>query len=268
VGEDNGPHVTASISAVAALSTLFAAARLYVRIFIVRKFQIDDYMIVLSVICGWMSVGFSTAAVHSGSGRHIQTLTPEQIQGAIKYTLIGFVPGILSYVLPKLAVANLLARLLNPSRAHLIWLWSMCTFCFVTMMIAVPIVFCQCLPPKSQWDFSVPAEVCYSKWIGVHYSEGASAFSAFVDFYLSVYPAVVLYKIQISMKKKIALSAALGVGSISTIVAAYKITRLKGLASPDFTFDSCDITIWTIIEGSVIIIAACIPLLQPLLERV
>lgn len=50
VGEDNGPHGTASISAFVALSTLFAAARLYIRIFIVRKFQFEDYMIVLSVV--------------------------------------------------------------------------------------------------------------------------------------------------------------------------------------------------------------------------
>lgn len=66
-----------------------------------------------------MSVGFSTVEVHYGSGRHIQTLSQDEISGAIKYTLYGFVPGILSYVLPKLAVVNLLARLLNPSRAHL-----------------------------------------------------------------------------------------------------------------------------------------------------
>ncbi|RYP84310.1 hypothetical protein DL769_001225 [Monosporascus sp. CRB-8-3] len=59
-GEDKGPTVTASISAVAALSTLFAAARLYVRVWIMRKFQFDDYMIVISVLdeC-WILYGCS-----------------------------------------------------------------------------------------------------------------------------------------------------------------------------------------------------------------
>ncbi|KAI0377926.1 hypothetical protein F5Y04DRAFT_284394 [Hypomontagnella monticulosa] len=112
------------------------------------------------------------------------------------------------------------------------------------MMGSVGMVFGQCQPSNSQWDFSVPARFCWDKWISVDYTRGACAFSAFVDFYLSIYPGVVLYKIQLPTKKKIALSAALGIGSI------------------------CDLTIWTIVEGSVIIIAACIPLLQPLLERV
>ncbi|KAI6087249.1 hypothetical protein F4821DRAFT_116399 [Hypoxylon rubiginosum] len=268
VGEDKGSKTTTVISIVAALSTLFAVARLWVRVRIMRQFQFDDLMIVVAVICGWMSVGFSTAAVHSGSGRHIQTLTVEEIQGAILFTLIGFVPGILSFVLPKLAVVKLLSRLLNPSRSHLIWLWFMCIFCLLTMMGSVGMVFGQCQPSNSQWDFSVPARFCWDKWIPVNYTRAVCAFSAFVDFYLSIYPGVVLCKIQLPTKKKVALSAALGIGSISTVVAIYKITVLDSLASVDFTYDSCDLTIWTIVEGSVIIIAACIPLLQPLLERV
>ncbi|KAI1394728.1 hypothetical protein F4819DRAFT_480774 [Hypoxylon fuscum] len=267
-GEDKGRTTTTVISTVAAISTLFAVARLWVRVRIMRKFQFDDLMIVVAVICGWMSVGFSTAAVRSGSGRHIQTLTIEEIQGAILFTLIGFVPGILSFVLPKLAVTKLLSRLLNPSSSHLIWLWFMCVFCLLALMGSVGMVFGQCQPSNSQWDFSVPARFCWDKWISVNYTRGACAFSAFVDFYLSIYPGIVLYKIQLPTKKKIALSAALGIGSISTVVAIYKITVLDSLASVDFTYDSCDLTIWTIVEGSVIIIAACIPLLQPLLERV
>ncbi|KAI0469326.1 hypothetical protein F4859DRAFT_487718 [Xylaria cf. heliscus] len=233
-----------------------------------RKFQFDDLLIVIAVICGWLSVGFSTVAVHSGSGRHVQTLTVEQIQGAILFTLIGFVPGILSFVLPKLAVVTLLSRLLNPSRPHRIWLWSICIFCLIALLASVGLVFGQCTPSNSQWDFSVPAEWCWDKWYTVDYTRGACAFSAFVDLYLSVYPGVVLYKIQLPTRKKIALSAALGIGSISTVVAVYKITTLDSLASVDFTYDSSGLTIWTIVEGSVIIIAACIPLLQPLVERV
>jgi hypothetical protein len=40
------------------------------------------------------------------------------------------------------------------------------------------------------------------------------AFSAFVDLYLAVYPALVLFNLQLNMKKKIALSCALGIGSM------------------------------------------------------
>lgn len=110
-------------------------------------------------------------------------------------------------------------------------------------------------------------------------------FSAFLDLYLAVYPSIVLYKLQMNRKKKVALCGALGIGSMyvsridelgccddantlprATIVAVYKTTRLPSLASGDFTYSTSDLVVFTIAEGGTIIIAACIPVLQPLLE--
>jgi hypothetical protein len=62
-----------------------------------------------------------------------------------------------------------------------------------------------------------------------------TALSAMVDLYLAVYPAVILFKLQMNLRKKLALSIALGLGSIATAVAIYKSTRLTALASPDFS---------------------------------
>lgn len=61
------------------------------------------------------------------------------------------------------------------------------------------------------------------------------ALSAAMDLYLAVYPAYVLAGLQMNMKKKLALATALGIGSVSAVVAAYKCTRLPGLASDDFS---------------------------------
>lgn len=41
-----------------------------------------------------------------------------------------------------------------------------------------------------------------------------TAFSAFVDAYLAVYPTVVVYKLQMALKRKVALCCALGIGSM------------------------------------------------------
>ncbi|KAI1013844.1 hypothetical protein LB503_010536 [Fusarium chuoi] len=93
-----------------------------------------------------------------------------------------------------------------------------------------------------------------------------ASLSAFKDLYLAVYPAVVLFHLQMNKRKKIALSFALGIGSIATIVAIYKCTRLPSLASKDFSYETSDLVIWTVIEASTIIIACCIPVLQPLVD--
>lgn len=43
------------------------------------------------------------------------------------------------------------------------------------------------------------------------------AFSAFVDLYLATYPAFILFHLQMSLRKKIALSAALGLGTVYVV---------------------------------------------------
>ena len=191
-GEDKGPTITGVSSAVVALSTLFVIARLWVRVKIMRKFELDDWLIVISTvsktisrsfrteylrkpkICAWISVGFDVAAVKSGSGRHIQTLTTDELQGAILLTFLGLVSGILSFCVPKLAIVKLLSTLLNPSRLHLIWLWSISIFNLLILLGCLGMVFGQCYPSKSQWDFSVVAEYCWDKQYTVVYTQAVS----------------------------------------------------------------------------------------------
>ena len=48
----------------------------------------------------------------------------------------------------------------------------------------------------------------------VGFSLYAGALSAFVDLYLAVYPTVVLFKLQMKLRKKLALTAALSIGAM------------------------------------------------------
>ncbi|KAL2755541.1 hypothetical protein ACRALDRAFT_1071199 [Sodiomyces alcalophilus JCM 7366] len=262
---NKGPSILGSTIAVSIASTLFAAARLFVRGRILRQLHLDDYLIIISVLAGWTSLAMAMTAVSNGNGRHFDTLSLQQKQDVILWTIAGFPPGIVSFGVPKLAVVALLTRIMNPSRWHTIFLWTLTGLCNVVLMGCTVILFAQCQPSKSQWDFSVPG-VCWDRWILVSYAIAAGAFSAFVDLYLAIYPALVLARLKLNIKKKIALTIALGIGSVSTVVAIYKCTRLPSLASPDFSYDTSDLIIWTIVEGSTIIIASCIPILQPLVD--
>ncbi|KAK1641457.1 hypothetical protein BDP81DRAFT_418972 [Colletotrichum phormii] len=174
----------------------------------------------------------------------------------------------MSFGLPKLAVVALLTRIMNPSKWHAFFLWFIATLCLVNLIGCVIILFAQCQPSHAQWDFSVTDKTCWDKWILVYFAVFSGGFCAFVDLYLAIYLAVVLAKLQMSVRKKVALSIALGIGSISSIFAIYKCTRLPSLATLDFSYDTSDLVIWTIVEGSTMIIAACIPVLQPLGELI
>ncbi|KAG5779415.1 hypothetical protein H9Q73_006904 [Fusarium xylarioides] len=68
------------------------------------------------------------------------------------------------------------------------------------------------------------------------------------------------------LKKKLILSLALGMGVVCGAIGIVKATGVPTLASPDVSYDLCDPLYWTSVEGNPIIIAACIPVLQPILE--
>ncbi|KAK1673887.1 integral membrane protein [Colletotrichum godetiae] len=262
---DKGPTIVIVCWIVTAISTCFVVGRVYVRGKIIEKFQSDDCLTHgCSQFCGYISTALSTIAVTYGNGRHMSLLSTEQQQGAILWTTAAFCPGIMSFGLPKLAVVSLLVRLMNPDRYHKWFLWWLGIWCQLTLFVTAGLLLGRCMPARSLWDFSVEG-TCFDVSILVAYCIYAGSFSAFVDVYLAVYPAVVLFRLQMATKKKIALSCALGIGSISGIVAIYKTTRIPSLGSKNFSYDTSDLVIWT---GSTIIIASSIPVMQTLLELI
>jgi len=268
LAQDKAPSIVATCIAVSVASTLFVFARLFTRQKIMGKLHLDDYLVASAVPFQWTCTALAIVATTYGNGKHFDTLSINEMQGAIFWTILGFPFGIMAFAIPKLAVVALLQRLLNPNRWHQIFLWILASLCTGALLGCVVILFAQCSPAESQWNFAITDKTCIDKWILVDYAIFAGGFSAFTDLYLAIYPAVVLWKLQINIKKKIALCFALGIGSIATVVAIYKCTRLPSLASADFSYNTSDLVIWTVVEAGTIIIACCIPVLQPLVDLI
>ncbi|KAF4972243.1 hypothetical protein FSARC_1140 [Fusarium sarcochroum] len=263
---NKGPMILGVILTVSILSTVFVVGRLYTRKRIIGALHLDDWLTIVAVIFEWCQVAVTIVAVRDGNGRHFDTLTVSQQQNSILFTILGFPFGVMAFGFPKLAVVALITRLMNPGRLHMIFLWTLAGCCMLSLVVCIIILFAQCSPAQSQWTFSITDKTCWSPFILVDFAIFAGALSATTDLYLAIYPAVVLFKLQMNIRKKIALSCALGIGSIASIVAIYKCTRLPSLASADFSYDTSDLVIWTVIEASTIIIACCIPVLQPLVD--
>jgi rhodopsin domain-containing protein len=71
------------------------------------------------------------------------------------YITLGFVPGILSFTVPKFAVVLLLCNLLNPVRAHRWFLWTMAVINFIAITVCIVMVYASCDPPYAMWTLSV-----------------------------------------------------------------------------------------------------------------
>ncbi|KAK8066192.1 Integral membrane protein [Apiospora hydei] len=228
---------------VTGVAFLVALARLYVRAVMRRNVRNDDYFIILSVAASIASCALTSVAVAHGLGRHVEALSREDQVAVTTWTYIAFCPGVMSFAIPKLAVIALLVRLMAPRKSHYMFLWGMGITVQLTLLATVGIlirVIDKKCPPFNDVRLD-PPEHCVPIHVQVRWCLFAGSLSAFVDFYLAIYPSVVLYGLQMRRRKKVALSVALGLGVLlirkprSGAVAVYKTTHLPALADPDFT---------------------------------
>ncbi|KAK2122002.1 hypothetical protein NOF04DRAFT_1337007 [Fusarium oxysporum II5] len=249
--QNKGPAMIAVMYSFTALSSITVVGRVFSRYKKLGHLAIDDYVIILSLGFVFAYVGCWTAAILAGSGRHEATLTVAELDRSIFFFMVGLVPGVLSLALPKFAV-----RLL----------WSLPIANIVLMLGAFGVHYSECDPPSARWTLYAPAK-CRSSTGTIVYSVVVGSFSAVVDFYLAIYPAIVLWSLHMHLKKKLALSVALGFGACAGCAAVRKVMEVPSMGDgTDYTCELAPPLNSTTIETNSVIIAACIPMLLPFLE--
>ncbi|CAI7652617.1 unnamed protein product [Penicillium viridicatum] len=236
---NKGPGMMAVMWSMTTLATFLVIARLCVRQRMLRNFGLDDWLIGTSMIFGLLFVATTTVSVTYGYGQHMMNLEPRSAELALMWNMISFIFGIISFAIPKLAVAALLHRILNPNLTQRIIVWGLVSLIAVIAIVNILVYVTMCDPQQALWKTSMVLSgeaKCRDIWILINYAIFNGAFSAFVDLFLAIYPGVVLFKLQMSLRKKIALTSAFGLGAI--------------------------------VEANVVVIAACIPTLQPMLELI
>ncbi|GFN20623.1 uncharacterized protein AtWU_10430 [Aspergillus tubingensis] len=270
--DNKGPMILSVLWALTGLTSVLVIARMYIRTSLLHNLGPDDWLITASLVMGVVYCAITTINVDMGYGKHAWLLSERTVEHATFLNCLSFLFGIISFAIPKLAVTAMLNRILNPSMTQRICLWTLTGFAAVVSGICIIVLFTMCDPPEALWKTHLVTEgkaTCKDVWILIDYAIFTGALSAFVDLMLAVYPSTVLMKLHMSLRKRLALCAALGLGSVASAMAIVKCTQLKGLADKtDYTYGTAELVMWTNIESNVVIIASCIPTLQPVLELI
>lgn len=90
-----------------------------------------------------------------------------------------------------------------------------------------------------------------------------------IDVVLAVLPVTIFYHLNLSFKKKLGLSALLGLGLVAAICGAVKTKYLASLsARSDLTWETFNLFTWSGAELFVIIVCGSIPPIKPLYDMV
>ncbi|KAK8090646.1 hypothetical protein PG994_000151 [Apiospora phragmitis] len=180
----SAPMTLITIWIVTGIAFIFTTGRLYVRGFVQRRLRSDDYLTIFSMINSIAACGLATKAVSRGLGRHLNSLSPEDQSAAAAWTFAAFFPGLLSFAVPKLAVISLLFMGVAVQLAQ---------FGTMGFLIGDLAEKCEMFDPVQTQK---PRGMCVPMQIQVRYFLFGGSISAFADFYLAAYPAIVLYHLQ------------------------------------------------------------------------
>jgi hypothetical protein len=211
--QDLRPTILAVLWSFLALCALFVGLRLYVRLRVYRRLLEDDWWLVAGMTAGLFSAILATVAVSFGNGRHMPALTADEAEKVVLWTTLSFCPGVFFFGLPKLAVLTLLCRLLDPKKWLRRFFWTIIVVSQMSSICLIGLIMGRCRPFTKLYRPQADG-YCLEIDIVADFGVYVGALSALVDVILAIYPAVILFQMPMSMRRRIGLTASLGIGSM------------------------------------------------------
>lgn len=193
------------------------------------KFGYDDW---ITLVC-WF-VFLATAIIVSlvvswGFGKHIDNIPTTQRPRAREGQIVGTAVVILSFASPKFGIMATVQRATNPPsgswRRIFYTNWALCTASFIFLFAVSVFQFLQCTPVAYQWNLTGPG-YCSSPEVNIRLAYASSASSTALDFYFSLLPAAIIWKLQMSPRNRVTMSVVLGGASSATIASIVKMWKL------------------------------------------
>ncbi|KAI0103525.1 hypothetical protein F4814DRAFT_431727 [Daldinia grandis] len=265
---DLGPSLLAVEWLFTGISTLVVALRLYVRLRVLRMFNIDDCMIIITLLCAIGNAVFMTIAVSWGFGKHTSSLAsdPVAITYSIKWPYLCEFFLIMTPQFGRISYAFLLSNLIPPSKSRRIFLWALVGIHFVLDVVVVVVSFAQCKPFRGFWDKNIEAK-CWSPTIQLYTSYAQGSLGSVVDLVMAMFPCSLFWNLNMHWKQKAFLSSIMGLGFFAMIASIAKTIELQALGhTQDLTYFMARLIICATLEGHLVLLSASIPTVTPIFK--
>ncbi|KAI2640772.1 hypothetical protein GGS26DRAFT_599741 [Hypomontagnella submonticulosa] len=263
-----GDSVIACAIVFSILCTTFVALRFISLGVEHRSISLEDWI----MIPAWViMMGFCANVIctvkFGGVGRHEAYVLKFMPEAMISWAQTLFVTELMYGILFPLEKTSILLLYLRFFQIHrwfrfttyvliaYIWMWG---------VSEVLVAIFQCNPVAYQWDRTISGtcidQLGYYRWVSVP--------NVVHDVAMLILPAPVVWKLQIGLRQKLALTGVFLIGSIGCIASFIRLSIFfRQNALQDNTWASVQLMSWTLAETGVILICACLPALWPLVLR-
>ncbi|KAI1430161.1 hypothetical protein F5Y12DRAFT_4927 [Xylaria sp. FL1777] len=248
-----------------ALAWLASLMRAFVKLVLLRKVGLDDYLMLLSLL-GYTATGYFviSSIIYGGLGKP-GVDSPEDLEITLRnlfanMAISGPVSG-----LARVSIALFILRI-AVTKWHRTVLYAIIG---ITTVITIPyffVVVFQCSPPSHFWEKirEGTSGSCNHGQVVEIYTVVWGSFSVAMDWTLGLLPIVMLWNVRINRQSKFGIAAILGFGIIAGIAL---IIRLIYLRKNNQASGIIAVAISAITELALGIIAGCIATMPPLFKR-
>ncbi|KAH1532537.1 hypothetical protein KXX61_002807 [Aspergillus fumigatus] len=227
------PWTIATTASVTVLAFVMVCLRLLARWERKQKLWWDDWMIMFSMGWNLVVVGFIFAMLKEGMGLHAGTAVSVSKQVMIaKFLVVAEILYVFNLVWTKLSILLMYYRIFHfPYFKR--WAYIIGTFVVLWVICITFLFIFICVPVQKLWYPDLPGR-CINQvgtWI-------ANAISTIVtDLAILVLPMPQVWKLQLRLSEKIALTVAFSLGFFVVFASAYRFSVLFSYTSADSSYD-------------------------------
>ncbi|KAK8085651.1 hypothetical protein PG997_006922 [Apiospora hydei] len=285
MADDRGPLIDGVSWGLVSLSGAILGLRVYAKLSRNRGLWWDDYIALFSWFIQLACAILISINISHGFGKHASELKLTYPQ-VVQMSLRGAINGSLLILGAAWSKSSFAVTLLRMTKGGLKWSIIIVMATMNAFLIASIFVnYFSCNPPSKTFDPMTPG-VCSDESIHIavdvaasggfktrEYNDGIQTdeFEQDIprhasDLFFALVPWLVLANLQMKLKEKIGVGVAMSLGVFAAATAIVKTIKLNNLKNEDFSYNGGDLQIWSIVEISMTLIAASIPVLRPFLR--
>lgn len=205
-------------------------------------------------------------AISSGLGQHVYYLSMEELSASAKWSYACSFPYVWVMAFIKISLASLLLRL----RRELRWKWFLWTMIIIQILSAIAsniFLLVQCRPIHAFWDrkpeyWCAPLEAAH---VSLYVN---SSIAIATDVMFAVLPIIFVLRMQLALREKVVVVILFGLGLFATSASIVKASLINKYGDTgDLSWDTAEFASWSLHEEEAALIAANIPYLKVLFER-
>ncbi|KAI9708199.1 MAG: hypothetical protein M1820_004153 [Bogoriella megaspora] len=258
---NRAPGYIAELLVLAVIAVTALILRCVAKIITKTRFWWDDWFAILEVPVILTDVALTLYWISIGLGKHVDDVPAQDLSKGFVILWVAAFLYDLSITLPKFSVLFFYERVFGSTKQsfrYSVWFGQFLVAGWIVSAFVSTIW--QCTPIRKAY---APQEVSGGHCIDVNKGwYGTGIASVIIDLYILVLPIPVLWRLQVTLKRRLAVIGVFVCGYSVVVVSIGRLialTQLSGTFKLDITWDMIPYQQWLQCEGPISLISVCLP---------